>query len=289
MRKTTLRRALPGVMLVVLFVWAMPARPIAADREHQQIIADIRMLQEQAQQLQAALSGLGDALKAMTTRIDDQNTIERKAFADGKVQMDGISNDIRIVREKVDETNVRLGSIAQEIESLRDALPQQGSTPPPSTTSEAAVPLPDGTTPPPAAVATTTPPPGISPERLWSSSFGDYGAGNYSLAISGFGSYLMYFPKGSHAAEAQLYIGQAYDADKKPNDAITAYDRVITNYPAATEQVASAYYKRGLVMESLGQADRARQSYDTAVKQYPTAASAILAKNRLEALSRPAR
>ena len=91
------------------------------------------------------------------------------------------------------------------------------------TTSEAAVPLPDGTPPPPpAAVATTTPPPGISPERLWSSSFGDYGAGNYSLAISGFGSYLMYFPKGSHAAEAQLYIGQAYDADKKPNDAITA-------------------------------------------------------------------
>ena len=288
MRKTTLRRALPGVMLVVLFVWAMPARPIAADREHQQIIADIRMLQEQAQQLQAALSGLGDALKAMTTRIDDQNTIERKAFADGKVQMDGISNDIRIVREKVDETNVRLGSIAQEIESLRDALPQQGATPPPSTTSEAAVPLPDGT-PPPAAVATTTPPPGISPERLWSSSFGDYGAGNYSLAISGFNSYLQYFPKGSHAAEAQLYIGQAYDADKKPNDAITAYDRVITNYPTATEQVASAYYKRGLVMESLGQTDRARQSYDTAVKQYPTAASAILAKNRLVALSRPAR
>ena len=289
MRKTTLRRALPGVMLVVLFVWAMPARPIAADREHQQIIADIRMLQEQAQQLQTALSGLGDALKAMTTRIDDQNTIERKAFADGKVQMDGISNDIRIVREKVDETNVRLGSMAQEIESLRDALPQQGATPPTSTTSEAAVPLPDGTPPPPAAAATTTAPPGISPERLWSSSFGDYGAGNYSLAISGFDSYLRYFPKGSHAAEAQLYIGQAYDADKKPNDAISAYDRVIANYPAATEQVASAYYKRGLVMESLGQTDRARQSYDTAVKQYPTAASAILAKNRLEALSRPAR
>jgi tol-pal system protein YbgF len=288
MKTTTLRRALPGVMLVVLFVWAMPARPIAADREHQQIIADIRMLQEQAQQLQNTLSGLGDALKAMTTRLDDQNSIERKAFADGKVQMDGISNEIRVVREKVDETNVRLGSISQEIESLRDALPQQGTTPPPPTTSDATVPLPDGATPPPVTVA-TTPPPGISPERLWSSSFGDYGAGNYSLAISGFNSYLQYFPKGSHAAEAQLYIGQAYDADKKPNDAITAYDRVISNYPAATEQVASAYYKRGLVMESLGQTDRARQSYDTAVKQYPTAASAILAKNRLEALSRPAR
>jgi tol-pal system protein YbgF len=286
MRKTTLRGALTAVMLVVMLVWAMPARPIAADREHQQIIADIRMLQEQAQQLQSALSGLGDALKAMTTRIDDQNAIERKAFADGKVQMDGISNDIRVVRERVDETNVRLGSISQEIESLRDALPQQGTTPPPSTTSDAAVPLPDGTTPSPAAVAA---PPGISPERLWTSSFADYGTGNYSLAISGFESYLKYFPKGTRAPEAQLYIGQAYEGDKKLNDAIAAYDRVIANYPAATEQVASAYYKRGLILETLGQTDRARQSYDTAVTQYPTAASAILAKNRLEALSRPTR
>src|SRR5215210_3860248 len=100
-------RALTSVTLIALFVWTMPARPRAADREHQQIIADIRMLQEQAQQLQALLNGLGDALKAMNSRLDDQTALERKAFADGKVQVAGISSDIRVVREKIDETNVR--------------------------------------------------------------------------------------------------------------------------------------------------------------------------------------
>ena len=65
------------------------------------------MLQEQAQQLQQMLSGLGDALKQLNSRIDDQTALERKAFADGKVQMDNLSGDIRVVREKVDETNVR--------------------------------------------------------------------------------------------------------------------------------------------------------------------------------------
>jgi tol-pal system protein YbgF len=291
MTKPTPTRA--ALMLVLLLVWMTPARPVAADREHQQIIADIRMLQEQAQQLQALLNGLGDALKAMNARIDDQTALERKAFADNKVQIDGIASDFRVVREKVDETNVRLGSLSQELESMRDALPQPGSAPPPQvpTTSDAA-PLPDGGAPapaPPPAVAAGPAPAGISPERLWTTSYGDYSSGNYSLAISGLESYLKYFPRGSHAAEAQLLIGQAYEQDKKLEDAITAYDRVISNYPNSPEQVASAYYKRGSVQQTLGQTDRARQSYETILKELPTTSSAILAKQRLEGLKAPAR
>ncbi len=287
MTKPTLRRS-SAAMLVALFVCAAAARPLAADREHQQIVADIRMLQEQALQLQVLLNGLGDALKAMNTRIDDQTSLERKAFADGKVQMDGISNDIRVVREKVDETNVRLGSMSQELESLRDALPQPGAAPQvPPTSSDATTP-PEGATAPPTAASTAPAPAGISPERLWTTSFADYGTGNYSLAISGFESYLKYFPKGTRAAESQLYIGQASELDKKPTEAIAAYDRVIANYPTATEQAASAYYKRGLLLQSQGQLELARQSYEAAIAQYPTAASANLAKNRLEGLSKPA-
>jgi tol-pal system protein YbgF len=283
MTKTTPTRA--ALMLVLLFVWMTPARPVAADREHQQIVADIRMLQEQAQQLQALLNGLGDALKAMNARLDDQTALERKAFADNKVQIDGIASDFRVVREKVDETNVRLGSLSQELESMRDALPQPGGiAPPPMPTTSDAAPLPDGAAPaPPPPVAAAPAPAGISPERLWSTSYGDYSTGNYSLAISGFESYLKYFPKGSHASEAQLYIGQAYERDKKLEDAVTAYDRVISNYPNSPEHVASAYYKRGGVLEQLGQADRARQSYETILKELPTTSSAILAKQRLEA------
>jgi len=174
---------------------------------------------------------------------------------------------------------------------MGDALPQPGVAPPAQipTTSDAA-PAPDGVAPAPAPpVAAGPAPAGISPERLWTTSYGDYSTGNYSLAISGLESYLKYFPKGSHAAEAQLYIGQAYEGDKKLDDAVTAYDRVIANYPNSPEYVASAYYKRGQVLEKLGQTDRARQSYETVLKELPTTSSAILAKQRLEATKTPAR
>ena len=58
-------RALPGAILSALLVASLQVPVSAADREHQQMMADLRMLQEQSQQLQALLNGLGEALKAV--------------------------------------------------------------------------------------------------------------------------------------------------------------------------------------------------------------------------------
>ena len=286
MTKTILQRALFGVTLVGLCVAAMPARPAAADREHQQIMADLRMLQEQTQQLQALLNALGDALKAVNARLDDETALERKAFADGKVQMDAIAGDIRVIRERIDGTNVRLSSISQEIESLRDAMPQPGAVLPPVMSD--AAPLPDGSVPP--APAASAPPtnPGLSPTRMYNSAFGDYSAGNYALAVQGFTTYLQYWPQGVQAPEAQFYIGMSYDSEGKSAEAVTAYERVIANYPTS-EHAAQAYYKRGAALERLGELDRARESYEAGIKTFPDAPASSLARQRLTALNRPAR
>jgi tol-pal system protein YbgF len=288
-RITTTRAAL-ALGLALAYLALSPATPAAADREHQQIMADLRMLQEQTQQLQALMNGLGEALKAVNSRLEDQTSLERKAFADGKVQMDTLSGDIRIVREKVDETNVRLGSISQELESLRQAIPEPGAFPiaPPST--DAAIP--GGPVPAPVAPSASTQPgqgnPGVQPQRLFQSSFGDYTTGNYSLAVQGFQSYLNYFPKSPQAHEAQLYIGESFFQDKKDAEAVAAYDRVIGNYPGSTS-VPQAYYKRGEALRRLGDTDRARESFEAAIKQFPDSQAAILAQQRLETLNRPAR
>ena len=127
--RITTTRAVVALVLALAYVGITPATPAAADREHQQIMADLRILQEQTLQLQALMTDLGEALKAVNSRIEDQTSLERKAFADGKVQMDTMSGDLRVVREKVDETNVRLGTITQELESLRQAIPEPGAVP----------------------------------------------------------------------------------------------------------------------------------------------------------------
>lgn len=272
--------------LSLAYVAATPARPAAADREHQQIMADLRMLQEQTQQLQALMTDLGEALKAVNGRLDEQTSLERKAFADGKVQMDALTGDLRVVREKVDETNVRLGSISQELESIRQAIPEPGMVPTPTTPTSDLGASPGAPGTPPASTSQgvpVAPPTGIQPQKLYQAAYADYAAGNYTLAIQGFDSFLKYFPKNPQAHEAQLYIGESLFQDKKDIEAIAAYNRVITNYPGSPS-VPHAYFKRGSAQQRLGEAAQARESYEAAIKQNPDSQAASLAKQRLESL-----
>jgi tol-pal system protein YbgF len=282
--RITTTRSVVALVLALAYVGLSPARPAAADREHQQMMADLRMLQEQTQQLQALMNDLGEALKAVSSRIEEQTSLERKAFADGKVQMDSMSGDIRVVREKVDETNVRLGTITQELESLRQAIPEPGMVPPPApVNTDATLGTTPGSTPPTAAVTAPVAAPGVQPQRLFDGAWGDYTAGNYSLAIQGFDMYLRSFPKSTRAHEAQLYIAEALAWEKKDMEAVAAYDRVIGNYPGSGS-VPTAYYKRGLALARLGETARARESYETLIKQFPDAPEASLAKQRLDGL-----
>lgn len=289
--RRNVRAAAIGALLVS-FVWLWPQPARAVDREHQQLMADIRMLQEQSQQLHALIGGLTDALKAISTKIDtkidDQTGMTRKGFADEKVVVDAISGTMREIREKVDETNVRLGSLSQEMEALRQAIPPPSAAP--VFVDPTAVPntgLPPGGVAPPATPA-PTPQAGVSPDRLFEQARSDYYSGQYSLAVQGFESYLRYFPKGIRADEVQLMIGQSYDGDSKFQEAADAYDRVIRNYPGS-KFVPQAYYKRGGSYENMSQPDNARQSWEAVLKQFPNTPEANLAKQGLDRLNRPAR
>jgi TolA-binding protein len=64
-----------------------------------------------------------------------------------------------------------------------------------------------------------------------------------------------------------------------------AYNRVIVTYPKG-DRVPEAYYKRGLAFDRLGQADRARESWETLMKQYPDSDMARLAKQNIDRLNR---
>ncbi len=258
----------------------------AADKEHLQIMADIRMLQEQAQQLQLMLGTLADALKGITAKIDEQGNSTRKAFADQKLLVDTAGTDLRVVREKLDETNVRITSLSQELEAVRQAIPR---TPVMSPAYDPSLP-PDASSatggatdvPPPSAPVAPggIVPPGTSPQRLYDMAWADYAAGQWTLAIQGFQSFMRAFPKSELADDAQYLIGESYLLDNKFREALDGYEQVIKNYPGA-DKLPNAYYKRGVVLERLGQTDRARESYEFVLKNYPETPAGALARQRL--------
>jgi tol-pal system protein YbgF len=275
-------RPLPALILTLLV--ATPAS--AANKEHQQVMADLRMLQEQAQLLQNMLGTLTDALKAVNARLDQQAEATRKSAADEKLLIDTLTKDLSIIREKVDDNNVRVGSLSQEVDALRQLVQQALARSPAQTTDLTA---PGATPPPPVGANTPAPTPapprlaGASPTKTYEQAYGDYAAGLWDLAIDGFDAFLKDFPTATQADEAQFYIGRAYLNDAKYDKAVEAFDKVIRTYPASNN-VPSSYYLKGVALRSLKQMDRAREAWDTVIKTYPDSAAASQAK---QATGRP--
>jgi TolA-binding protein len=282
-----------GGILGVALSMALAAPAAAADKETRQMMADIRILQEQSQQLQNLIAAVTDAIKAVNARIDEQTAANRKSFADQKLVVDTVANDLRVVREKVDDNNVRVGSLTQEMESLRQTM-QQMSAPrmsptgdpsaPAGPTTAPDVPAPNGAAPaapPTGAVAL-----GTSPQRAWDTAFSDYTAGQYDLAVLGFDAYIRDFPKSDMADNAQVLIGKSLMLDNKYDKAVEAFDKAIRAYPAG-DAIPEAYYQKGLALQHLGQTDAARDAFAFVVRTWPNSDVFTLAKQKLDQLKKP--
>ena len=267
--------------VALLLVPVAPA--VAQSRAERQMMADIRMLQEQTQQLAITLATLNDALKALNGRLDKQDEAARKAFADQRLVIENMGADVRVIRERTDETNVRINTLSQEIDALRDSMAQmQASAPPPGVPpvdpNAPDAPLPAGS---PSTAPSTV---GLSPTRMYEQAFADYAAGQWTLAISGFEQFLKTFPKSEMADEAQLHIGETHYAAGRYTDAIAAYNQVIQSY-ATSNSTPQAYYKRGAAQERVKDVDAARASWEFVIKSWPESDAARLAKQMLDRVS----
>ena len=273
------RRLFPVMVAGMLLA---PTVAAAADKTHQQMMAEIRMLQEQQSQIQALIHGLADTLKTMTAKIDDGTGATRKAFADQKLIVDSVAEGVRMLREKSDDTNVRLGTMSQELEALRaviQSMPAPGAAPMPS--GDPQTPAPTGTQPPPSSSG-----PAASPAKTYDAAFSDYTGGQYDLAIAGFEFYIKSFPTSPRADDAQLNIGNSYFAMGNFKSAVSALQKVISDYPQS-DSVPQAYYKMGQSYEALKQVDLARRAYETLLKNHPNDISyGQLARQRLDSLNR---
>ena len=272
-----------GLFFAVVLLLSFSATPTleAANKEHQQMMADIRMLQQQNTRLQAQLAAVTKLLESVTARLEEQAAVTRKSFADQKALADTMTADLRVVRAKIDESNVRLGSLSEEVETIRLA-----QTAAPAAAVPAAL-----TDPSPTATPATPPAPrpggfGASPSQAFETARSDYYMGNWSLAIQGFKSFIETFPKSDLADDALYYTGETYYMSGRFPDAVAAYNQVIERYPSSNT-LPDTYYKRGMAQKALGQVPQAKESLSFVIKTYPSSDAAFLAKQALDQLNVP--
>jgi len=282
---------------LILFTSAStPAR--AQNREHQQQTAELRMLQEQTQQLSLSIAQIAEAIKALNARLDATEQAAQKRFADQELIIKGLGNDLSAIRERTQDTDTRLRSLSDEIDALRSTLTslpsllsQSGGAPPPLGGGDPTLPNAQagagtpGAAGGPASGSRDSSTLGLSPSRMLDSARGDYFSGNYQAAISGFEALVKAFPTSEAAGEAYYYLGETQFTQKRYQEAAAAYAQVIQNYKKSS-WVPDAYFKRGRSLEALGMTDEAKTVYEQLVKTYADTTPAGLASQRLTVLKR---
>ena len=270
---------------------SVPSPAAAQNREHQQMAADSRMLQEQTQQLAITLAALNlafsESLESLNARLDEASETARQIAADQKVAIDSVADGVRVMRERSNDTNVRMGELREELEALRltvQALQQAAMAPPPVFDPDAPV-DPDAPEGLPELLAPLPLPStaGLSPTRLYETARADYFAGQWTSAINGFDAFLRAFPRSEQSDDAQFHIGETHYAQNAWTEAIAAYNQVIQNHPG-TNAVPDAYYKRGLAEEHFGEMEAARISWEAVADNFPDSDAGRLARQNLDRL-----
>ena len=110
MRKTT-------ILIVLVSGLAMAVPAPAQNREHLLMTADLKILQQQNQELANTLVQviqlLNDTTKALSTRIDQTNEAIRKGFADQSLTLNTTAGDVRKTLAQTQDAATRLGELKE--------------------------------------------------------------------------------------------------------------------------------------------------------------------------------
>ena len=118
---------------------------------------------------------------------------------------------------------------------------------------------------------------------LYSNGLKDIQSGKYDLARSEFQDYLKYYGSTDLASNAQFYIGEIYYRQKKYQEAIAEYDKVINNYPKSFK-LAPARLHRATAMIALGQKSSGIRELREITKLFPGSEEDRYARAQLKEL-----
>lgn len=285
-----------------------PAPGLAQNREHLQMTADLRILQEHVSRLQLAVNRLDAELSATKEGLEEVRNASVKGFADQQLLINQLTSALTSVRERIDDNSVRVSQLGQEFTAIREGLrllTEQINTlvtllQPTLPEGEAAAVVPPVAPPPdggPAATdpAAAPPQPVLNPviipqsaSAIYESAQGDYLAGRYDSAIEGFREVVTRYPGSPDAANAQFQIAQSYNLKKDCRNAVPEYRRFIEDYPTADVR-DEGLYMLGFCYSDIGQRVEAQRMYEQLIREYPDSTWAIMARQRLDGMGiRPA-
>jgi tol-pal system protein YbgF len=205
--------------------------------------------------------------------------------ANSGARLDTMSTQVQGLSDNLEEIKSRLGKLNQQLVDLQSAVQSIDSkvsgSAPASTTPGTATPTSSGMGAAPSPGAGASPAP--SADMLYSNGLRDITGGKYDLARQEFQDYLRYYSDTDLASNAQFYLGEIAYSQKRYQDAVSEYDKVLTVYPKSFK-LAPARLKKGMALLELGQKTSGVRELREVVRRYPGTEEERRARARLKEL-----
>ncbi len=245
---------------------------------------EITDVQRNIQELQADSLDKKD-LQAMESRMQELSSQSMRSNADLAAEVQQLQEQIEALHASLELTTRQLQGISQELALSRSRL-STGTVLPPVTAAAAGAAAAGASGGSQAGVdeAPVTASGGSSsPEELYRSAYEDYMRGNYDLASEGFRDYMVRWPDTELTDNALYWIGECYDAQNDPAQALEIFTQVLEDYPTS-DKAAAAQLKKGLLYLKMNDQAQGVVHLQYVVYEYPGTREADLARERLKSL-----
>ncbi len=281
MKQKTLRASLA----LALAVAASGGTAEAGQKKEDIILTQLRQIQEQLAELQTSQAALKSAVDALSAGATEQQDSIRKTFADSRIAIERVQQDMSIVSERIDETNSRLAGLREDLVTLRQSrepvvIPPTEPVPAEPGATAGQAPAVEAPAPAPPVVAS-----GPSVIDIYNEARNDYTQGRFPLAISGFKDVLELDKRGDLADNAHYWMGESYLAQRQHDLALGEFDKIIRDYPQSNKR-PDAYLKKAMTLEEMGRRSEANVMYELVIEQFPRTAQERVARRKLEDLMR---
>ena len=273
------------ITTAIVIVIANLDTPVAnsAQRDRENIIAQLRQIQSQLQEIQNSNNTLAQVVLELKAQYEGQQNTLQKALADSTLSIEELNHDLSILSARVNETNERVGNLRQEFSSMRQNQ-QPLILPTPEEDSEQ-----DSSNIIENETADTGPgPPTVLASNvsdIYNQARLDYTQGRYALAVSGFKDVITTDRDGDLADNAHYWIGESYLAQRQYQKSIDSFDTVINDYPDSNK-LSDAYLKKGIAFQSTEKFPEAMAVYQLVIDEFPRTPYERIARSRLDELMR---
>jgi len=277
----------PLLSIVATLILLAPLAACSSSEDMALLHREITDVQRSVDNLETEVIDQSD-LQDMEQSMQDMTNKNLRSNADLALKVEELQEQIEALHASLEVTTRRLQTISQELARV-GAQSSVGMALPPVTVapgtegSGATGSGPGGMAVGTAAVGARSAAGTTSPDELYRSAYEDYMRGNYDLAADGFGEYMRRWPNTELTDNALYWIGECYDAQEKPQEALTTFSKVLEDYPTS-DKAAAAQLKKGLIYLKMGDQGQGVVNLQYVVYEHPGTREADLAREQLRSL-----